>query len=528
MLLKKGLAFGGAMLMAAVPGQSAMLHAQSTQTGTATAGSGTTLVTDALDLVAGTMTTVVGTVVNAAGSLVDAVTTTLSPTSPTAPVTTVLAAPQPGTAIVASPIAPTSGAAPSGAIATSSAGPVVAKVFTVSTLAELRSALAAAQSLAGAEIRVNPGNYGDLLWNSKKYPLGRVYVVAATSTKPVFRTIEANFSENMSFHGLKVTGLQTGRGVKLNSSRNMSFTGGEVSGVTENRNPWDEGITGIQVRFSSNVVVQDNVFSDMRAAMYVQRSSNVSIRYNRLHYIREGLNIVATDRVQVRGNHFSHFFPRYDLKEHPDAIQLWTNGEVVGSTRVRISENLISMGAKRAIQGLLSGCEAAGVRHSDWEVSRNVYYGSSVHGLSFHCVDGLKVWNNVIVASPHADVNNSIRSADGTESGGYLPRLRIRMSTNVSAWNNILMAGPSLDTTPVTRWDNWDIVDAMGWGGQPWTDFFAGGRPTSEAPTLSAFITRDPSVTRTRNGGITATFVHGTRGLTRTQQMTEVLDLLRV
>jgi Right handed beta helix region len=526
MLLKKGLAFGGAMLMAAVPGQSAMLHAQSTQTGTATAGSGTTLVTDALDLVAGTMTTVVGTVVSAAGSLVDAVATTLSPTSPTAPVTTVLAAPQPGTAIVASPIAPTSGAAPSGAIATSSAGPVVAKVFTVSTLAELRSALAAAQTLAGAEIRVNPGNYGDLLWNSKKYPLGRVYVVAATSTKPVFRSIEANFSENMSFHGLKVTGLQTGRGVKLNSSRNMSFTGGEVSGVTENRNPWDEGITGIQVRFSSNVVVQDNVFSDMRAAMYVQRSSNVFIRYNRLHYVREGLNIVAINQIEIRGNHFSHFYPRYDLKEHPDAIQFWTNGETVGSSKVRISENLISMGGLRAVQGVFAGSEVETARHTDWEVNRNVYYGSSPHGLSFSRIDGLKVWNNVIVASPHADVNNSVRTA--TTSGGYIPRLRARNSTGFYAWNNIMMASkPSTDSaTSVSSYDNWDIIDSLSGVGQPWTDFFVGGRPIDEAPQLSLFLTRRPSLAFSRNGGVTTSFVYGARSLSKIDQLKEVHSLI--
>jgi hypothetical protein len=573
MLFNKGLALGGAMLVVAIPGQSATLHAQSIQedvaigrtvtvrTGAArstlpasasqtasnadakglviaasnaptrvpaptpVASEPVSVVDAAIETVTKAVQTVVTTVVAAADTVVDTFTAVIAPTTTVSTERSALLLPEP---ILASQPAPATDPtvtdpSPSESFAT----PTVAKTFTVSNLTELRSALAAAQQLAGAEIRVNPGNYGDLVWNFKKYTLGRVYVVAATSTKPVFRSIQANSSNNISFHGLKVAGMQTGAAVQMNSSQNMSFTGGEIAGVTQDLIPRDEGAVGIQVRFSTNVVVQDVRFSDLRSAMYVQRSKQVWIRYNRMQYIREGLNVIATDSVQMRGNHFTHFFPRFDTGEHPDAMQLWTTGETVGSTRVRISENLISMGGPRAIQGLLSGCEAAGVRHADWEVWRNVYYGSSVHGLSFQCVDGLKTWNNVIVASPHADLNKSRTSlSDPNESGGYLPRLRIRASTNVSAWNNVLMAGISLDTTPIERWDNWDIVDAMGWGGVPWTDIFAGGRPTAEAPPLTAFLTRNPSAAFTRNGGVTTPFVHGTRGLTKNAELSEVLGLL--
>lgn len=543
MLFNKGLALGGALLVVAIPGQSATLHAQSIEGGLAIGGTGpapagavqsslpgtadepTSVLDAAIDTVGDAVETVGTMLVSAGETLVDTITSVVSPTGTvTTQRSTLLTA-----TTTASLPAPVSQPAPATTLPSqtqSVAAPKVAKVFTVSTPSELRSALTAAQTLAGAEIRVNPGNYGDLVWNLKKYPLGRVYIVAAGTTRPVFRSIQANSSSNMSFHGIKVAGMRTGAGVQMNSSRNMSFTGGEVAGQTEDLIPRDEGATGIQVRFSTNVVVQDVRFSDLRAAMYVQRSKQVWIRYNRMHYIREGLNVVATDSVQMRGNHFTHFYPKYDINEHPDAMQLWTNGEVVGSTRVRISENVISMGGPRPIQGLLSGCEAAGVRHSDWEVSRNVYFGSSVHGLSFNCVDGLKVWNNVVVASPHADINRWYRVPDGSEGGGYLPRLRVRTSTNVSAWNNVLMANLSLDNTVVDSRDNWDIDDAMGWRGVPWTDIFAGGRPTSEAPPLSAFITKNPSAAFTRNGGITAAFVHGTRSMTKTAALTEVLSLL--
>ena len=479
-----------------------------------------------METVTNVVDAVVEAVVETAEAVVDAVAEVVSPTPPPAPVEAVASVPQASPPVVTEPSAPP--APPAQAEASRGArAPRVAKVFTVSNPSELRAALTEAQQLAGAEIRVNPGSYGDLIWNNRKYPLGRIYVVAATSTKPVFRSIQANSTENISFHGLKVAGVTAGpAAVQMNSSRNMSFTGGEISGQTANLDPWDDGATGIFIRFSTNVVVQDVRFTDLRAAMYVQRSKGVSIRYNNLTHIREGLNLVAVDNLQVRGNHFSYFYPRFDRGEHPDAMQLWTHGETVGSTRVRISENLISMGGRRMVQGLLAGCEAAGVRHLDWEVSRNVYFGSSVHGLSFNCVDGLKAWNNVVVASPHADLNKHANSPDGRESGGFLPRLRMVNTTNATAWNNILVANLSLSNTTVERFDNWDIVDAMGWGGVPWTDIFADGRPASEAPPLTAFLTKNPSAAYSRNGGITSPFVHGVRPLTKAEAIADVLMLL--
>lgn len=524
------------MLVAAIPGQSAMLHAQSVQNNTTTAQTAqgwvrtqtaSSPVADAVEAVVEAVSDAVVTVVEAAQAVVETVVAAVTPAPEPAPV---VVAPtpvstQPQSSVASVPALSTSAATqPS---AGTVAAPSVAQVFTVSNMTELRSALGAAQKLAGAEIRVNPGTYGDLIWERKTYPLGQVYIVAATSTKPVFRQIVVNGSTNMSFHGLKVTGLQSGRLVMMNGSRNMSFTGGEISGFTEDNRPFDESATGIQVRSSTNIVVQDNVFRDTLKAMYIQRSNNVFVRYNRMQYLREGVQVVATAGAQLRGNHISHFFPRYDLREHPDAIQFWTYGETVGSSKVRVLENLISMGGQRAVQGIFANDEAK-VRYSDFEVSRNVYFGSSVHGITMIGVDGLKISNNVVAGSPHADVNNSIRTA--STSGGYMPQIRLRTSTGVQVWNNITMFegvnGDAALWPQLSQYDNWDIIDNIQKKGQPWTDFFVGGRPTSEAPELTAFLTRNPSATFTRNGGITSPYVHGVRNLSKNEQIAEVRSLL--
>jgi hypothetical protein len=87
------------------------------------------------------------------------------------------------------------------------------------------------------------------------------------------------------------------------------------------------------------------------------------------------------------------------------------------------------------------------------------------------------------------------------------------------------MAGISRDTTLVSASDNWDLVDAMGWGGVPWTDVFS-ARPTSEAPDLTEFLTKSPSVAFTRNGGITAPFTYGGRQMAKNQALDDAIKLI--
>jgi hypothetical protein len=494
-----------------------------------------TPVADAVDTVVETVTAAVDAAVAAAASavraMVDTVAAVVSPPSTPQQVVTIQPTPAPAQpapapapvqpAPVPAPVEPTPAPAAAGSLR-------VAKVFTVSTLSELYAALTEARTLAGAEIRVLPGNYGDFIWNRKTFPLGRVYIVAATSTKPVFRSIQANETENMSFHGLKITGAASGRAVQLNSSRNMSLTGSELSGLTNDNNPADENASGVQIRTSTNIVIQDNLIHDVYRAIGVQRSDNVHLRYNLLQYVREGINIAAGSGLEIRGNHIRYIFPRYDLGEHADSIQFWTSGEVVGTSKVRIVENFMSLGGPRPVQGIFIGNETPGARHTDWEISRNVYFGSATNAIRPAGVDNLKASGNVIAASPHSEVTNVVRTA--ATSGGNNPLFHVTDSTGVSVWNSIMMntvvINRRVPTLPVNQYDNWDLFDAKSNIGQPWTDFFVGGRPTDDAPPLSAFITRNPSAAFTRNGGITQPFVHGVRAMTTQQALAEALGLM--
>jgi hypothetical protein len=91
-------------------------------------------------------------------------------------------------------------------------------------------------------------------------------------------------------------------------------------------------------------------------------------------------------------------------------------------------------------------------------------------------------------------------------------------------WNNVLMTAP-FSEFPMSSGDNWDLIDIRG-NGLPWTDVLVQNRPTDEHPPLSAFITRNPSLAYTRNGGVLAPYAHGVRSLSPADRVADALKRL--
>ena len=83
------------------------------------------------------------------------------------------------------------------------------------------------------------------------------------------------------------------------------------------------------------------------------------------------------------------------------------------------------------------------------------------------------------------------------------------------------MTTPLLQSDAV-KYDNWDVVDAI-YGGLPWEDVFVSGRMKADTPALSAFVTKDPSMVRTKKGGLLQSFVHGVRGQGPTATLADAL-----
>ena len=463
------------------------------------------------DAVAGAVDAVVDTVVAAVDAAVGAVTGTSQPTA-TAGVTVPdlsgaqLAGPS---APVAVPPAVDDQAAPAGPSQPTGQLPAVEKTFDVYDRAQLWTALNEALNLSGAIIRIHPGNYGSLLWKKRLHTKGRLFLVAATAEKPVFTKMDFTSSENIAISGVTVA---SGESVLISfyGAKNMVLAESLLTSASNDRDPWNNGNTGIHIRNAKDVTISDVTFEDLRLAAYVQRSANVIVRYNTMNWLREGMNVAATDRFLLHRNYFTEFHPNYAKGEHPDTVQFWNVNETAGVSNAKLIENVMIHGGCRAVQGFFLAAERAAYRNSNFEIRGNVYYGSSPHGITASRVDGLKMANNVVVSSPNGDRNSSQRSADGRCSGGFTPRMRTIEATNVEAYNNVGMTTPLMQSD-AAKYDNWDVLDAM-YGGMPWEDVFANGRMTADKPPLSDFVTKSPSLLSTKKAGILQTFANGNRG----------------
>ncbi|MGL6044589.1 MAG: NosD domain-containing protein, partial [Sandaracinobacteroides sp.] len=389
------------------------------------------------------------------------------------------------------------------------AGPAAAqtapRTFTAAGHAQLISALKAAR--AGDTVLLEPGNYGNFsLWNYR-YPGGAVTIRSADPEN------RARFGQMKlsQVQGITISGVDAQSSlspvVSLSGS-DLKFVGNRIRGANPNQNPLDDDQTGMWVRSSTRVLVGSNDFQDLRAGIWVQRTPNVAVRHNSFIHLREGINMSGTAYADISHNRFEKFQPRYNAGEHPDAIQFWNTNETVGNSHVTIRNNFLSFGHDGHVQGIFLGTEDPNMPHHHIEISGNIYYGSSQHGISLSAVNDARVFNNIVAATPWSDRNNtSLRSEDGLMGGGTQPYIRMGTGTRVSVTRNIAMhfngMGPGRHYS-----DNIDIWDTHWKRGDSWASVLP-ARPTSRLPALSEFVTLSPSLAASRNIGVTAPFQAG-------------------
>lgn len=392
-----------------------------------------------------------------------------------------------------------------GLAAAPAAAQTAPRTFSVANSSELWGALLHAR--AGDTILLAPGHYGNVTYDRFRFTGGFVTIRSADPQN------RARFGQ-MLMRG--TTGLAVS-GVDIQSSlsplvsiagANIRFSGNRFRGANPNGDPWDDNQTGMWIRNASNVVVASNDFQDLRAAIWVQRATSVAIRHNDFTVLREGLNISGATRGDIDNNFFSRFSPNYAMGEHPDAIQFWNTNETTGVTHYRIRNNFLSLANDGHVQGIFLGTENRALPHSNLEISGNIYYGASFHGISLAAVTNSRIFNNMVIASPWADINNtSFRSADGRKGGGMPPAIALGTGAGVQAWNNA--ASHLRGSTTGTGFDNSiDIWDSYWNRGEPLANVLT-ARPTARYPALAEFVTAPTSVAASRGIGVLAPFKAG-------------------
>jgi hypothetical protein len=392
------------------------------------------------------------------------------------------------------------------ALATAVPAAATPTVFDVADRTQLAAALGKARP--GDTIRLAGGDYGAANWDRIRFTGGHVTIRSADpANRARFGQLLFGNATGIALAGVDIqTSLSPAVSI---SGSDIIFAGNRIRGVNLNSDPWDDSNAGMHVRFAERVTIASNEWQDLRVALYIQRSEDIAVRHNSFTHLREGVNVATVLRGTFDNNLFHSFSPNYGKGEHPDAIQFWNRNEPSGSREVKLRNNFFSLGTKGAIHGIFLGTEHASLPHSGFEISGNVYYGSALHGISLAVVNDTQIFNNVVVASPWADLNDSrYDSADGREGGAMQPHIRLGSGSNVHATRNVatILSGSG---TGRTFGDNINLFDTQTGNGEPWDSVFAAGRISSALPPLSAFVSRVPSLAATRGIGLLAPFAVG-------------------
>lgn len=392
-----------------------------------------------------------------------------------------------------------------------------AATFNASNPTELRAAMKLAKG--GDTILVQRGDYGDFSFHNYKIAGPNPVIIRAASDKdrPRFGNVNLSGTTNLIVSGFDFRS-PVNPVVQLNGVDNVTFMNARITGANANSDAWDDNNSAIFVRNSTRLKILNNDFSDLRRCIYVQRSTFIVIRHNSCHHVREGLNIAAIKNADISHNLFHTFQPNYSLGEHNDAIQFWTTGETEGSSDVLFRNNYLAMGNNGAVQGFFIRSEVAENKsrpdavHRNFTLEGNVYYGSAQHGITLSSVHGARVFNNVVVASPWADKNDSrYDSPDWREGGAMQPLIGLSGAVNhdIVTYNNITMAGVGTSPNNSRSYNNVDLYDTHRKAGLPWESVF-GKRPTGAFPPVSAFRTLPNSPTAIAGIGLLGSIRAGT------------------
>lgn len=168
--------------------------------------------------------------------------------------------------------------------------------------------------------------------------------------------------------------------ISIESSTGITLDGVVSKGIGAKGAQFGYGVRVVQ---SSDIVVQGCKPSNIRIGIMLDRSSNLTIADNDVTFIRsDGMDIAGCSNVKVLRNLIRDFSPA--TGDHPDGIQGWTNGQMVGNSNIVLADNCIVSSVDGRMQGIFFGDEVAeGVDHSDIMVVNNLICISLWQGITF-------------------------------------------------------------------------------------------------------------------------------------------------
>ncbi len=160
------------------------------------------------------------------------------------------------------------------------------------------------------------------------------------------------------------------------------------------------------VRESSNIRVTNSEFHELEHGLSILNNRNVTIDNNSFHDIQtDGVRGGGNTDLIVRGNSFTDFYPAPG--DHPDAIQLWTNGTPIVGRNILITDNVVTRGDGQPVQGIFLRDTFDERPFRNVTITDNVVVGAMGNGIAVDGVKGLTIARNQVVAG--TDQSSTIR-----------------------------------------------------------------------------------------------------------------------
>lgn len=261
---------------------------------------------------------------------------------------------------------------------------------------ELDAALKAAKG--GETIKLAAGTYTSLSIMDKNYATN----VTITSLDPANKVNVSKLVVNKSTN-VTIKDIDVKRAVAKEEFANLVHNSSKITldGVTISGGTGDPSQAlglGLQIRFSSDIVMQNSSIDHFIVGLGAQQSSNVVIKNNSFHdNRRDHTNLSELTNVTIDSNSFTNLFPVGD--EHPDAIQFWTANSTKASSNVTISNNVIMQGAGKGTQGIFIGGENPNLIYDGINITNNLLYGNGwSHGISVTNAKNVAVESNTVIS----------------------------------------------------------------------------------------------------------------------------------
>lgn len=357
----------------------------------------------------------------------------------------------------------------------------------VANATQLKAALKAVTG--GETILLAPGNYGAV---SARYlnPGSEVTIRSADPDNDArFSYLRVYDVSNFRFEDIDIQYVASASEVGQSSAvyvtrgSGLNFVGVDVYGSLDG-DTWNDGM-GLRVELSDHIAVVDCSFTQLSRSLHITKSSDLLVAGNHVFEAREGFNFGAVTRAIIENNLIEQIRPNFAAGDHPDSIQFWNAGVGAGSHDVVIRDNALLSGDSGPVQGIFVGAEVATLRHSNFTIENNLYFGDSRHGISLYGIDGVDLRGNTVVSSPEAALETAISLNNITGA---------RLEGNSSP---MLLQTGAVAAEIVNHLDLWDTKQQLGVA----LELVFTGDVKVDRPTLADFALRADAPAGTAGAG---------------------------